>query len=490
MKRRQSIRVLIFLALALGMGWAQGDSGQRPADNSQQPGTAPAPAFGQDNPPPQANDNPPLSGLDQPSLEPRVAARSFLLPGALVSESVDSNIGSDTGNVAVHGVTRATGSLLLKKLGNRYETDLDYVGGAAFYAGLNQGTHQIQQLNGEERVLWRTGQLAIRDTFSYLPEGSFGFGAFGGTGAYQVGMGGTPGLGGGIVGGGVGGLFGPGQFGSLGQQPRITNTAIVDIVKELTPRSSVTLAGSYGLVHFTGNTAGFVNSNQIAPFVDSNQVAAQAGYNYQINRKNQIALLYGFQDFHYPNFAGSTFTTHVGQLLYAHRITGRMDLLLGGGPQVTNINSPTFGSNQRITVSGRASLRYRFPRTTLGIHYERYSTSGSGFLLGANSDIARLSVSRSLSRLWDVIADLGYAHNSQIQPGGSIAATSYDYGYAGGMARRQLGRYFSLFLSYQFNDLAFDNSFCGLTGPRCDRTSRRHVAAVGLNWHPRPIRLD
>src|SRR3989442_15095352 len=124
MKKRQSIRVLIFMVLTLGTGWAQSDSGQRPAENSQQPGTAPAPAFGQDNPPPQANDNPPLSGLDQPSLEPRTAARSFLLPGVLASESVDSNIGSDTGNVAVHGVTPATGSLLLQELGNGYDTDL------------------------------------------------------------------------------------------------------------------------------------------------------------------------------------------------------------------------------------------------------------------------------------------------------------------------------------------------------------------------------
>ncbi len=70
MKKRQSIRVLIFLALALGTGWAQSDSGQRPADNSQQPGTAPAPAFGQDNPPPQANDNPPLLVLPK-ILHPR-----------------------------------------------------------------------------------------------------------------------------------------------------------------------------------------------------------------------------------------------------------------------------------------------------------------------------------------------------------------------------------------------------------------------------------
>src|SRR5437016_13785582 len=84
-------------ALALGTSWAQSDSSQQqpgssqqPADNTQQQGTGAVPAFGQDNAAPVSNDNPPLSGLDQPSLEPRAAARSFLIPGAHVSQSLRS----------------------------------------------------------------------------------------------------------------------------------------------------------------------------------------------------------------------------------------------------------------------------------------------------------------------------------------------------------------------------------------------------------------
>jgi hypothetical protein len=91
-----------------------------------------------------------------------------------------------------------------------------------------------------------------------------------------------------------------------------------------------------------------------------------------------------------------------------------------------------------------------------------------------------------------VNGDVGYTRNSQILPGiAGVAAQaqSYQYEYAGGVAHRQLGRYFGLFLSYQFNRLAFDSSFCTAPGP-CANTSLRHVAAVGLDWHPRPIRLD
>ena len=52
MKKGQSIwGVLMFLAL-VGIGWAQSDSGQQPGDSGQPPSTAPAPAFGPDNPAP------------------------------------------------------------------------------------------------------------------------------------------------------------------------------------------------------------------------------------------------------------------------------------------------------------------------------------------------------------------------------------------------------------------------------------------------------
>ena len=140
MKNRFYISILC-LAVGLGTGWAQNqnDASQQPvslgeqqqSDNNQQQAGGAVPAYGQDNSAAVSNDNPPLSGLDQPSLEPRVAARSFLIPGAHVSQSLDSNIGGGTARVA--GVTRALGSITLQRLWSRYNVALDYVGGGAFY---------------------------------------------------------------------------------------------------------------------------------------------------------------------------------------------------------------------------------------------------------------------------------------------------------------------------------------------------------------------
>jgi hypothetical protein len=479
--------MLMFLAMPLNRVWAQDETrppneSSQAGESSQQPAssTGAVPASGQTDVG-ISSDNPPLTGLDQPSLEPRATTRSFLVPGVHVSESVDSNIQGNTGNTAIHGVTRALGTLFLQRLWGRYETGLGYVAGAGFYNIRGKSAHLIQQLDADQRVLWRTGHLAIQDSFSYLPEGTFGYSAYGGAGSIPGGLGGGLGNVGGIGGGGLGGIFGAGQFGSLGQEPRVTNSTVAEVAQALSPRSSVTAAASYGLVHFIDDQAGFVNSRQIA---------IQTGYNYQLTRKDHVGLAYGFQHFKFPRFAGSAFRTHVVNVLYGHRISGRLDFLLGGGPQFTVINHPLLGTTRSISANGRVRLRYRFPRTTVALSYDRRNNGGSGFFLGASSDIAELSLDRSISRVWSMTTDVGYSRSRRIQPAtATFSASHFDYVFAGGALHRPLGRQFRLFISYQFNDFRFDKTCTTLSGS-CAGSSQRHVASVGLDWHPRPIRLD
>jgi len=112
--------------------------------------------------------------------------------------------------------------------------------------------------------------------------------------------------------------------------------------------------------------------------------------------------------------------------------------------------------------------------------------------VGALSDVVRFSVTRPLSRLWTGTADIGYAHNSALQsqvPGLLPPSTnSFQYVYAGAAVNRPLGKHFNMFLSYQFNNLQFSGSCTA--GGSCDTAAQRHVVAVGLDWHPHPIRLD
>src|SRR5215475_4286881 len=479
MKKPQLICLLVLLLCPIL--WAQQtDTNQAPADAQR---TAPPAAFGQENPPVLVNDNPPISGLDQPSLEPNIQPRSMLLGGIEVSESLDSNLGSDA-RPTWRGVTRGLGGLTMQRLWSRYQLAAAYVGGAGFYNANGQGFRQLHDLQAQQTLLWRRGQFNIRDSFSYLPEGSFGFGSYGGEGGFQFGLGGL-GTGMGVMGTGLGGqfgAFGSQQYGSLGQSPRYTNVVLGDVVENLTPRSSITAVGSYGFVHFTDSTVGFINSQQ---------AGAQAGYNYALTPKNQIAILYGFQEFHFPGNSGAdSFTSQVAQFMYGHRVSGRMEFVVGAGPQWPRIQDPLIGTTTSLSGSGRVTLRYRFRKATTTLTYDRFDTNGSGFFAGAQSDIVRASLGRPLGRHYQARADVGYAHNKRLQDAAlGVNANSFDYLFAGFAVHRQFGYNWGAFLAYQWNDQILDSSVCTVGQP-CNRISVRHVLTFGVAWHFRPIRID
>jgi len=495
----------IFLALIFVPGtgaWAQDDQSTPPA--ATPPSTSDA----------SLSDNPPISAIDQPDLEPHSAPESFLLPGAHFSESIESNVANTPNGSGVTPVTRALGSLTLQKIWKTDEVAMDYIGGVADYAKTSIGLEQLQQFDFDNRVNWRRGQLAIRDAFSYLPEGTFGFGAYGGGAAYNAGFGGLGAglLGAGAFGGQTSAFAGGNGLGiSLGLVPRITNLGLVDVVEDLTPKSSLTFSAGYGLVHFYG---ALVVDNPLAGplqenvnFIGSSEYTGQVAYDYQINPRSQVAVSYGYQYFNFST-AGTAFHTQVVQLMYGHRISGRMDFLVAVGPQITGINQqecelPTIPVSScaafdapvttlgvtKLGVAGRASLRYKFPLTSLAASFQRYNTNGSGIFAGAETDIAQLDVARPITRIWDLFANVGYSRNSELQiPGATVNATSFSYEYAGIGVHRQFGRSLRGFVSYQFNNLSF-NTACPL-GSACSNMAHNQVGSIGLDWTPRPIRLD
>jgi hypothetical protein len=482
--------------------------------NEQTQPQGPLPAYGQDTTQTPMTENPPLSGLDLPSLEPHAAPLSYLQPGATVTESVDSNIANALGNGETNSVTRALGSLTLRRLWSHYDLGLDYVGGAGYYNVKGEGFRDLQQMDVVQRVTWKRGEFSVRDSFSYLPEGNFG-GSYGSLGSEGVASLGSTSF---------SSFWGGSALGALGQTPRILNVSLAELEETLTPKSALTAIGGYAFTHFYG-------SGLEGSFISGSQVSAQGGYSRVLTSHTQVAVVFGYQAFDF-SVLGSAFHTYVSEGLYGHRISGRMDLLLGAGPQVTFLDTPAavcsnptvplllcqlFGDtlttstvkNTRVGVAAQARLRYQLPKWSLSLMYERFETSGAGVFAGAQTDVARLEASRPLSRVWNVFGDLGYTHNSRLQPltvsqvnactGATSStsqdacpannATAYNYGFIGGGVHRSFGRSFHAFLTYQINEFAYDGSFC-LTNSSCSRISNRQVATVGLDWTPRPIRID
>jgi hypothetical protein len=499
MSKHQSIWILGMLAFALSGAWAQDTSTPQATEPSpQSTPQEPVPAYGQDNAAAPISENPPLSGLDLPSLEPHAAPLSYIQPGATFSESADSNIGNSVGNSSFGSISRGLGSVTLQRLWSNYDLALDYSGGVAYYALHGEGFKALQQMDIDQKVSWKRGQLSVRDSFSYLPEGNFG-GAYGSMGSQGIqSLGSTA----------FSSFWGGTALGSLGLAPRILNVSLADISENLTPKSSITVAGGYAFTHFYGND---VSTGE--PFIGSSQLSAQAGYNRVLSSHTQIALVYGYQGFDF-SVQGTAFHSHVIQGMYGHRISGRMDLLLGAGPQFTRINSqtevcsdptildptlcvlsgdtltPVTVTNTKVGVAAQGRLRYKFPKTSMELKYQRFQTSGSGFFAGAQSDIASLSAQRPLSRVWNAFADIGYSRNNRLQVvAAGIPANTYSYVFLGGGLHRSIGHDFHAFGSYQFNELWFDQSLCA-SGSACSRISNRHVLTFGLDWTPRPIRID
>jgi len=511
MSIRHSLRALFVWLLLLGLtaAWGQDSPPQQPTgstpDSSPQ---QPAPAYGPENSVPSIAENPPISGIDMPNLEPHAAPLSYLQAGAHLMESVSSNVQNSVGGSSTSTISDALGSLELQRLWSNYDLSLDYLGGVGYYNASGIGLKQIEELGVDQKITWKRGELGIRDAFSYQPEGTFGS-AYGSVGTIGAGLGGQA------------AFFGGTGLGALGQVPRIMNLGLVDVVQNLTPKSSVTATVGYGFVHFLGNQPGTGTS-----FIGNSQLSADVGYNRLLGRHDQVALVYGYQGFTFST--GVSFHSQIIQLMWGHRISGRMDFVIGAGPQFTQISNvltpvsnPTsadtvppcqFGgtltslvlecptNDLLVSAAGRASLRYRFPKVSLDLTYDHFLTSGSGFFAGAESDIARLSATRPLGRIWTGFSDLGYSRNSRISPStcsagqsgancSGVMANVYQYGYAGLGVRRNFGRNFQAFASYQFNELFFDSSYCGSTVP-CNRVSQRQVGTIGLAWTPRPIRLD
>ena len=161
--------------------------------------TGPAPALGQ-TAPVLNPDSPPVSSLDEGGLDMRSASRSFVSYGLSVSESADTNASNELDRQGLSSVTHVLGALDLQRFYAKTDLFAEYVGGGAFYSNVVRKASQLHALGVMGVTRWRTGRLTLRDSFSYLPEGSFSVGAFGG----------NPGLGI-ATGGGASGLAGGGR---------------------------------------------------------------------------------------------------------------------------------------------------------------------------------------------------------------------------------------------------------------------------------------
>ena len=414
-------------------------------------------------------DTMPVTGLQSPTLGNPESRHSYWVPGFQYSSSIQDQPfgGNNSGNWYVNNFFGANLSLLQQGRASRLA--INYSGGGYVTNQPGQDNGWFQQLAFAETFTWRRWQMQILDQFAYLPQSQFGFG--GGTGL------GLPGIGGslGPTVPGIGGTVQPNQSIYAAFGPQYNNAIVVQLSYQISPRGSVTVGGSDGLLRFSeaGN-------------VDSNSYTGNIGYNYQLTKEDSIGLYYRFTAFHYqsqPQAIGD----QTANVAYSHKITRRLALQIYGGPEITNYRIPVGNSSQTIGGNGGATLTSMFRNGSASIGYFHALSGGSGVLIGSTTDQITLSGATRLTRMWSAHANFGFAKNRPLANQAGPQGTDYNSFYVGGGFDRPIGRNLNFGIAYTAQIQQANPTVCAIPG--CDTNFTQNVVTVNFQWHTRPFVL-
>lgn len=459
-------------------GQTQGQT-EQPQQSTEQP-MQPIPAYhsplaglaGNNDQPQETNpedltpDTHPLAGAQDLGLGMPRTEHSYWEPSFNVFSTFDSNPLDSTNSSNWAAYTNLLVALDAHRVSNNSDLTLSYAGGGTVSSDSAYGNSVIQEFGLTDRISLRRNVISFFEQLSYIPEAGFGYGGLNGLS-----------LPGGLGTGLQNGLI-PDQSIITSQTQRVSNSSIVELDTSLTPRSTLTFLGGYTLLHFFGTG-----------YFDSGDGLFQAGYNYQINRHDTIAVLYNFSAYRFSGMDESLNDNRVN-VAYAHRVTGRLALQLAAGPEFVVSQFPVSGTGGSGTLglsgtkfywSLHSGLTYAVHRGDLGVSYDHGVNGGSGVFAGAEGDSVTASASRSFSERLAGSLHFGFSKNTGIAAG----SQSYNYWLAGGDLHRSLGRSLALVLSYQFQYQTSNSSFC--IGSSCGDSFTRNMISIGLSWHEHPL---
>lgn len=414
-------------------------------------------------------DDRPLTGVQVTSLGTQEMRHSYWVPGFQYASLIRSTSFTQPGVSNWDSTNYLTGNISLLNAWSHAQLSMNYSGGRGFATEGAQGSNYFHQFGMIQSFNGRRWQLQFIDQFSYLPEAQFGFG-----GVTNLSL---PGVGGSIAPPGPSLLnnYVPNQsiFSSLG--PRYSNSVVTEIVYALSPRASITTAGSYGLMRFVdvGN-------------IDNDDIIGNMGFNYSLTKKDTLGVLYRFTRYEYRGIA-QRIDDHAVNLAYGRKVTGRLALQLFGGPDITIFKNPIASETTRVSGSGGATLNYALPHGGLSLNYNHGIGGGSGVLVGANTDQVSGSMNRALGRVWRGSINFGYAKNRSVGQTQAQNSLRFDSYFAGAGLERPLGRDATFSLGYTAYIQGTTQTVC--TPGACGTSPAQHQISLGFNWHTRPFVL-
>ena len=412
------------------------------------------------------------TGVQDFSLGTPPLQHSFWQPSFNLTSTADSDALSANNNTGWTTYTTFLAAVDLHRITGGSDLTVSYVGGGTVSNDGAVGNSVTQELELAQKFSFRRAAISFFDQVAYLPEQSFGYGGLGGL---TLPGGGSSGLQNGLAPDGT--ILTP-----RGQ--RITNAFLTQVDVRLNGRSSLTFVGGYTLLHYFDNN-----------LLDLNDSIAQVGYNYQWTREDTISVLYRFNAYRYKDF-NQSINDHVVLLNYGRRITGRLALQIGVGPEVTMFAVPITGSSSAATGSGQtqinwslnSALTYAFERTSVGLSYVRGVGGGSGVLAGSESNTLNANANHQFARTLSGGINVGYARNNGLGTGAlNTTATNqtYDYWFSGVTFNKSWGPMLNMLFNYQMQYQNSNAAFC--VGPVCGGSIIRHMVSVGFSWRDHPL---
>ena len=240
--------------------------------------------------------------------------------------------------------------------------------------------------------------------------------------------------------------------------------------------TTLNIGGSAGQLHYIDNDG-----------QDTDMLMADAGITRRLDAHNSMGGQYSYSRISFPG-TGSTSSASTQQdsfmqidtarLTYSHRWNRRLMGSVSAGPEwVSSANAAVIPSSTNVAAS--ASISDSFRVGTASLNYNRGVQGGSGYLLGAETDVVSANFSRKLGRKANVGATAAYMRTAGLNGNGVTNAK-----YGGVQASRQLGRDFNVFASY--TAVAQSSSSTLSTGAFIGVTN---VISFGIGYSPRGIHL-
>ncbi len=423
---------------------------------------------------------PPLSGAEKFAPGSSGAVRSYLLPAFEWTGYGDTDPTSSASRSGTITQSSYVGSLTLQRAKTHSQLNLDYAGGAFFYSRRIESasnapavaTASFHEVELFQSVTWSRWELLLGDQLSYLPETPLGFSGFGGLKSFGSGLGGAS-LSNGPA---LNPSFQPNQTIETARARRLSNVALTQIQYKAGARTVITASGAYGTLQFLD-----------PGFIDGRYSYLVTGYNRTLSAGSQISAMYIHYLFKF-NVPNQEVLNRGLMLAYGRRVKGKLSLQLSAGLLANQIAKPLGGAVTKAFWSTYDSLQYRSQKGGAEISFTRATTGGSGVLLGAESNLAQVTVGRQFLRKFHGSLNLSHAFNQSLVRGlETQPRPKFEFWQAGATLSREFGEHVSFYLNYSAQRQISNSLSC--FGGNCGRVLLRQVGGVGINWHGRPIKI-